>query len=558
MRNYQDDIISCMRKIVLITAILSGLAFGESRYLMQDTSSERSNIENGRGGSSSPHMLNTNQLQPERTRQSQVNNQSPDKPVKNVVINAVKLPLRNVLDILRREFGVNYIVRDRERFSSEEAVIQRQTQDRNLNEGMRISSVIIQPMIQPQQTQANNQTQQTNQNLVYISDISLTFSRVVSEDNLKEFIEELCFMADISCSYNEQSRLLEIRRYEEYAIERSFFYNFQFSENLASQSSQNSSVFTGQSSPSPGQSAGVSSASRVDYSVEFNNVINAIRSLLSNEGNIITSPSAGFIYVIDRPSYVRRVKNFLEKEKAKQEAIGISVRILRLDYFDNISAGIDWSATLSGFFRNIGINASSVVTGTGLTSIQFQSSRLSGLLNLLQQYGKTDIVHSWNAKVRAGIPIDFRNVETIPYVVPISQTSNAGIVVSYEPRFVDVGIKLNIVPNIVREGERVKIEGNIFLEASTLTALRSFPVDNQGNTTFVPQTKQTKSVIPFSVYLGDAVVITGFRIRENIQQRQGIPILSQIPILGSLFGYQSNGKVNSELIFIIEPFVEER
>lgn len=528
---------------MLLTAILSGLAFGESKYLMQDTSSEPSNIENGRGG--------------ERTQQTQVNNQTPDKPVKNVVINAVKLPLRNVLDILRREFGVNYIVRDRERFSSEEAVIQRQTQDRNLNEEMRISSVIIQPVIQPQQTQANNQTQQTNQNLVYISDISLTFSRVVSEDNLKEFIEELCFMADISCSYNEQSRLLEIRRYEEYAIERSFFYNFQFSENLASQSSQNF-VSTGQSSPSPSQSTGVSSTSRVDYSVEFNNVINAIRSLLSNEGNIITSPSAGFIYVIDRPSYVRRVKNFLEKEKAKQGTVGISVRILRLDYSDNISAGIDWSATLSGFFRNIGINASSVITGTGLTSIQFRSSRLSGLLNLLQQYGKTDIVHSWNAKVRAGIPIDFRNVETIPYVVPISQTSNTGIVVSYEPRFVDVGIKLNIVPNIVREGERVKIEGNIFLEASTLTALRSFPVDNQGNTTFVPQTKQTKSVIPFSVYLEDAVVITGFRIRENIQQRQGIPILSQIPILGSLFGYQSNGKVNSELIFIIEPFVEER
>lgn len=526
---------------MLLTAILSGIAFGESKYLIQQT----------------PLRSDTQDKSVAPSRQQDTNQPKIDTSGKKIIINATNLSVRNVLDILRREFGINYIVRDRERQVIEEApLIRQQTQDRNANEEMRITSVIIQPMQQLQQSQANNQTQQqqVSQNTVYISDISLTFSRTVSEDNLKEFIEDLCFMADISCLYNEKSRLLEIRRYEEYAIERSFFYNFQFSENLASQSSQSSFVSTGQSIQGSIQGG----ASRVDYSVEFNNVINAIRSMLSSEGSIITSPSTGFIYVIDRPSYVRRVRNFLEKEKSKQEAISIAVRILRIDYSDNISAGIDWNATLSGFFKNIEVNAANIVTGTGLTTVSFQSSRLSGFINLLQQYGKTDIVHSWNAKVRAGIPIDFRNVESIPYVVPISQTSNTGIVVSYEPRFVDVGIKLNIVPNIVKEGDRVKVEGSVFLEASTLTALRSFPVDNQGNTTFIPQTKQTKTVIPFSAYLGEVVVITGFRIRENIQQRQGIPILSQIPILGSLFGYQSSGKVNSELIFIIDPFTEER
>jgi general secretion pathway protein D len=101
---------------------------------------------------------------------------------------------------------------------------------------------------------------------------------------------------------------------------------------------------------------------------------------------------------------------------------------------------------------------------------------------------------------------------------------------------------------------RVNSGGLVTLDiAQEVSDVAQTPAVNsvQGSPTFNDQTFQTR----VAVQDGQTVGMAGL-IRDNSSQgNSGIPLLKDIPVLGSLFSTQANSRARTELLVLITPHV---
>jgi general secretion pathway protein D len=106
-----------------------------------------------------------------------------------------------------------------------------------------------------------------------------------------------------------------------------------------------------------------------------------------------------------------------------------------------------------------------------------------------------------------------------------------------------VGTKLTVIPTINQDGY---VSLFIRQEANSATAETQFDAP-------VIATREAETQV--LVKDGQTVVLGGLRERQHEVTRTGIPILSSIPILGGLFGFQSRRTTETELFLFITPMV---
>ena len=110
--------------------------------------------------------------------------------------------------------------------------------------------------------------------------------------------------------------------------------------------------------------------------------------------------------------------------------------------------------------------------------------------------------------------------------------------------FKKYGVSLNITPNVDRHGAvRSKIE----IEVSSVDTTISVPGG--------PAMKIRKASTEFNVRSGQTLVLGGFLSRERSTDRDGIPGVSEIPILGGLFGVNRDMTRQTELAIFVTPVV---
>jgi general secretion pathway protein D len=110
----------------------------------------------------------------------------------------------------------------------------------------------------------------------------------------------------------------------------------------------------------------------------------------------------------------------------------------------------------------------------------------------------------------------------------------------------DVGIILTVTPRI-SDGGLVTLEISIEdskVETTSLGSLSNVPV-------FRKKTAKTT----LSIMEGQTIVIGGLIEESKNVVKSGVPLLSKIPLLGALFGYQTYDKARTELILMMTPHV---
>jgi len=119
----------------------------------------------------------------------------------------------------------------------------------------------------------------------------------------------------------------------------------------------------------------------------------------------------------------------------------------------------------------------------------------------------------------------------------------------------DVGILLGVTPRTSSDGLVVM---EIDTEKSALgPEAQGIPifVDNNGNVIRSPQINITTAQTTISARSGQSVVFGGLITKSKATTRRGTPILSDIPVLGRLFRFDSEQDVRTELVIIMTPYV---
>jgi general secretion pathway protein D len=178
--------------------------------------------------------------------------------------------------------------------------------------------------------------------------------------------------------------------------------------------------------------------------------------------------------------------------------------------------------------------------------------RLSAAIDLAASQDRLKVISSpqiiasnnKEAKIQVG---QSEPILTNTYTTPgVTSTTGSGVVegtIEYK----DIGIILSLTPRI-SDGGLVSLE--ISIEDSNVLASAAL-----GNLTSIPAfTKKTAKTV-LSVVEGETIVLGGLISESKEKITSGIPLLSKIPIIGGLFGFQSYETKRDELILLMTPHI---
>jgi type II secretory pathway component GspD/PulD (secretin) len=145
----------------------------------------------------------------------------------------------------------------------------------------------------------------------------------------------------------------------------------------------------------------------------------------------------------------------------------------------------------------------------------------------------------------------FKSVTEIPYQ-ELQQTSAGGSIGTIQ--FKEVGVQLTVTPNII-EGDnsiRMRIQPE-FSVATGQVNVGGYSVQNEIISQPVVDTRKADTTL--IVKSNETVVLGGLRKKEIALQKNKVPLLGDLPLLGGLFRFEAESTTNSELVLFVTPSI---
>ncbi|MFK7769197.1 MAG: secretin N-terminal domain-containing protein [Mariniblastus sp.] len=134
-----------------------------------------------------------------------------------------------------------------------------------------------------------------------------------------------------------------------------------------------------------------------------------------------------------------------------------------------------------------------------------------------------------------------------------TNTTNFGVV--QEVEFVDVGVILEVTPRVSPDGMIVmQVNAKKSSVGPDETAI-TIGVGQDGTPIRAPQIVETEANTTLMARSGQTVVFSGLIQEEKAHTERGAPILSDLPIIGPLFKFESDASRRSELLIILTPYL---
>ncbi len=214
------------------------------------------------------------------------------------------------------------------------------------------------------------------------------------------------------------------------------------------------------------------------------------------------------------------------------------------------TSGLPWSVPgISGTsLKNIISAASLPSTGGGVTGLIGATNTLDLFVSALQSTGRFRVTSRpmiFTSNNRAAIISSGESI-AVPSSINSSYTTGNSLVSTASVDYIDVALKLSVLPLINSEGEvtlQISQEDNNTNGSTTIS----------GNA--IPNVT-TRSINTTVSVANEATVVLGGLVSEQKQiTDSGIPVLHKLPLIGPLFGSKTKTIKRTELVVLIRPTV---
>ncbi|MGM0524856.1 MAG: type II and III secretion system protein family protein [Pseudomonadota bacterium] len=214
--------------------------------------------------------------------------------------------------------------------------------------------------------------------------------------------------------------------------------------------------------------------------------------------------------------------NKTESPISDQPMLRLTVKILEIKRQQLQELGIDWQSATSG------PTASTAIKGMFLWSAELDST-----LNLLQQQGQAELLASPTLSAQSGESAAFLAGGELPIPQVVAQGMQ-------DVTFREYGIKLNIEPEITATG---KIKTQLSAEVSN--------IDPAVTVAGVPGILSRRTDSIFLSDEGDTLVLSGLMSLEKSDSSNGLPGVSELPLVGQLFSASQQREQQTELLIMV-------
>jgi len=299
---------------------------------------------------------------------------------------------------------------------------------------------------------------------------------------------------------------------------------------------------------------------------------------------LIVNKSTSVILVSDYPANLNKIASFLEAmEGSAQRQVTIQAKIFEVILSDENKEGINWKviqglprlSNLSWGLTNKagttgfpgvsgGFTLADTTTGTtiqtpgtfrirpfgGTFAVGAGDVALSDIMQAIAEQGDVKVLSSPTISTlnnqKAIIRVGNQDVFFISGAVV---TGGETVVQTFQPVTIDVGIILDVTPQIAEDGT---ITMNIHPSITEKTGEKATP---DGKTTFpLLSVRETDTTV--RVQDGQTIIIAGLMQDKKEDAHVGVPVLQSFPLLGGLFRYKTEKKRIAELVIMITPTLQ--
>ncbi|ROZ79892.1 tetratricopeptide repeat protein [Ramlibacter sp. WS9] len=286
---------------------------------------------------------------------------------------------------------------------------------------------------------------------------------------------------------------------------------------------------------------------------EAKTVAATLKALLKSR-DVVVDDKLNLVIVRDTPEAIRLAEKLVALHDVPEPEVMLEVEILEVKRTRLLDLGVRWPDQLTLTPLAIGAAATdgstSGTTGGALTVADLRglnSARIGaaiGAVNINAKKTDTDANILANPRIRA------RNREKAKILIGervpnITSTSTSTGFVAESINYVDVGLKLDVEPTIYLDGE---VAIKIALEVSNII---SQVQTKSGSIAYQIGTRTAQTVLRLKD--GENQVLAGLINDEDRRSANKVPGLGEVPVVGRLFGSQSDDASKTEIVLSITP-----
>jgi len=315
---------------------------------------------------------------------------------------------------------------------------------------------------------------------------------------------------------------------------------------------------------------------QLDYK-QADSLVNAVKSVLTKRGQVVAASGANSLVITDTKSRIGSIADFVRGMDTRTAQVSIQAKIIVVDRRSLEQLGLrydlgsrnqffnklvqrqdpngDPGATydqktnivdLGGNSLSAIANADETITGSALDlvfSTAIGGFSLTSFLSALERVEMSDVqaeplittLDNQQADILVGDEIPLR-------VVDASGQVGANGAARATVQFKETGIRLTVTPHVTSNRQVLM---NLVTERSQVVPLAAADLG------FSIQKQATKNQL--LVNDGETSVIGGLTVTTVQKTRSGIPLLSGLPIVGSLFSFSSTDENRRDLIILVTP-----
>ncbi len=231
----------------------------------------------------------------------------------------------------------------------------------------------------------------------------------------------------------------------------------------------------------------------------------------------------------------------------------IDATVVEVTLSGELSYGISWYLSHGSSSITFGgaTAATAAALGTGGLTALYSSGAVQSLLNSLAKSSNLNVISSpslmvlnnQKAKINVGQQVP---VQTSTSSLPVATGSTPSIALGTSIQYKDTGVTLEVSP-------RVNANGMVIMKLKQIVSdVAPAPATGVTSTATFDKKEIDSSVV---VHDGETVVLGGLIADNYTITKTGFPFLTNLPLVGELFGSTDKTKKKTELVVLITPRV---
>lgn len=269
--------------------------------------------------------------------------------------------------------------------------------------------------------------------------------------------------------------------------------------------------------------------------------------------DIFVDDKYNMLILRENPETIALATKLLALHDLEEPEVMLEVEVLEINRTRLLNLGVQWSSqfsvaplangTTSGSTGSSGGTAATMKLSDlkALTSSGIGITVPTATLNLTKSDGDANLLANPRIRVR-----DREKAKIlIGDKVPVVTTTTAGTFVTENIQYLDVGLKLDVEPDIHLRDE---IGLKLSLEVSSLVS--SIKTSN-GSQAYQIGTRNFNSALRLKD--GETQILAGLISDEDRSSASKLPLVGDLPLVGRLFGSQNDNRNKTEIVLSITP-----